>query len=589
MIGLINKIKNNKLLIVILILIIILGILLVSKITFAYLERMESKAGITTGEIDSGEERLYFTNDEDLSLTASVDNFSSLDKNLSASVYPKVTLIANPVTKNSTSKYIVGIIIKNNTFTYSQENNAELILTITGPDNTASDDNIIRTSADNKLEFKTIENTKNGKVEGFDVTNKKGIFNIVVDQEITSTDDTVGEVQEWTFTLTFINYEFDQSVNETATFIADIVMQEEKMPTSLVDACSADEAVGECVQKLVAKYDYDMTNIVYHNTLNATEKKIPNAEKVAGDDSYRYVGDNPNNYVCFGPACSNEGTDPNYKNLYRIIGFFKNEDDTSDDYGNYEMKIIKADLATKEDLGEGTYPESAYRSNGSTSSYLSTYKGKLTNFGNYAWNDTAGTSSDNNNVNMWAASNLNTKNLNGTYYNAIDGTYKSMVVEHKWEVGVAWSSGDAKSVFDYELGSNKLNAESNYCYTQGNTTDTRLCSGENDLTYKASVGLMYMSDYMYGTLPDYWSETAVNYNKDDVKNNDWLYLGVNEWTISRYENRAYSTRDVNATGSANYADDVYAGRSVRPVLYLSSNVKITGGSGTDSDPYKLAM
>ena len=38
----------------------------------------------------------------------------------------------------------------------------------------------------------------------------------------------------------------------------------------------------------------------------------------AGDNSYRYAGANPNNYVCFG---STANTCPS-KNLYRIIGVF---------------------------------------------------------------------------------------------------------------------------------------------------------------------------------------------------------------------------------------------------------------------------
>ena len=41
-----------------------------------------------------------------------------------------------------------------------------------------------------------------------------------------------------------------------------------------------------------------------------------NANQEAGDNSYRFSGANPNNYVCFG---SDEGTCP-ADNIYRIIG-----------------------------------------------------------------------------------------------------------------------------------------------------------------------------------------------------------------------------------------------------------------------------
>ena len=43
-----------------------------------------------------------------------------------------------------------------------------------------------------------------------------------------------------------------------------------------------------------------------------------NADREAEDNSYRYTGANPYNYVCFG---SDEATCPN-DNLYRIIGIF---------------------------------------------------------------------------------------------------------------------------------------------------------------------------------------------------------------------------------------------------------------------------
>ena len=60
-----------------------------------------------------------------------------------------------------------------------------------------------------------------------------------------------------------------------------------------------------------------------------------------GDNSYRYAGANPNNYVCFG---SDATTCPD-DNLYRIIGVI-----------NDKIKLIKATFATKEELGtSGAY------------------------------------------------------------------------------------------------------------------------------------------------------------------------------------------------------------------------------------------
>ena len=53
-------------------------------------------------------------------------------------------------------------------------------------------------------------------------------------------------------------------------------------------------------------------DIYYHNSSLANG---------AGDNSYRYAGANPNNYVCFGSDATTCPED----NLYRIIGVFNNQ------------------------------------------------------------------------------------------------------------------------------------------------------------------------------------------------------------------------------------------------------------------------
>ena len=52
------------------------------------------------------------------------------------------------------------------------------------------------------------------------------------------------------------------------------------------------------------------------------------------DNSFRYSGSDPKNYVCFG----NDDDPCNSDFLYRIIGFFDDDQD-----GNYNMKLIQAE------------------------------------------------------------------------------------------------------------------------------------------------------------------------------------------------------------------------------------------------------
>lgn len=97
-------------------------------------------------------------------------------------------------------------------------------------------------------------------------------------------------------------------------------------------------------------------NSIYYHDSNLTNG--------AGDNSYRYAGSDPDNYVCFG---SDESTCPN-DNLYRIIGVFNNQ-----------IKLIKYDYANSNLLGtDGEYSGYTYLK----SSY-SKYKGSLTSVDRY--------------------------------------------------------------------------------------------------------------------------------------------------------------------------------------------------------------
>ena len=120
----------------------------------------------------------------------------------------------------------------------------------------------------------------------------------------------------------------------------------------------------------------------------------------AADNSYRYAGANPNNYVCFG---SNANTCPS-DNLYRIIGVFGNQ-----------VKLTKN-----------------------------------TSIGNYYWSG-----SSTNRGNTWSSSTLNTSTLNGTYLNNLGSAWSNLIANHSWKVGGMSqnTSATAKQYYDKEIGS----------------------------------------------------------------------------------------------------------------------------------------
>ena len=98
---------------------------------------------------------------------------------------------------------------------------------------------------------------------------------------------------------------------------------------------------------------------------------------------------------------------------------------------------------------------------------------------------------------------------------------------------------------------------------------------------------MYLSDYGYSADQN-CEHILEDYDAFDCTNNNWLYLGDDEWTLSQIALDYYSAVVISSDGGLTLlmqVDWVYA---VRPVLYLSSDVMITGGSGTSSDPYILS-
>ena len=104
-------------------------------------------------------------------------------------------------------------------------------------------------------------------------------------------------------------------------------------------------------------------------------------------------------------------------------------------------------------------------------------------------------------------------------------------------------------------------------------------------TYSAKIGLMYVSDYGFAASPSYWTTNMSSYS--NARNNNWMYMGLYEWTISRYSSNssnAYRVYDSGGLARGNVYNDYYA---VRPVFYLTSSITYNRGSGTTADPVRI--
>ena len=163
--------------------------------------------------------------------------------------------------------------------------------------------------------------------------------------------------------------------------------------------------------------------------------------------------------------------------------------------------------------------------------------------------------------NTWSSSSLNTY-LNGEYLTSL-GTLAKKIATTTWKVGggsITYLYDVPKTAYQYEVGSS------------ASTT-----------TYDAKIGLMYLSDYGFAADQSGWTTKLSSYNSNTSKN--WLYLGSEEWTISRYSGYAFYAFRVYS-GYAVYIDVIYS-HAARPSFNLESSVKYVSGSGSMSDPMRV--
>ena len=291
-------------------------------------------------------------------------------------------------------------------------------------------------------------------------------------------------------------------------------------------------------------------SIYYHNS---------SLENGAGDNSYRYAGANPNNFVCFGSDASPCPID----NLYRIIGVFGENYHGAN--GKQLVKLIKYDYMTTDELGtDGDYSQT-YKEWGMDSTYKGTY-GDGERIGVYYWNYKATGSA----TNTWSTSLLNKTNLNTNFINNIGTTWANKIATVTWKVGGnTWANIGTKT--------------SSVAYTNEITNPVTTNTTDNATTYSAKIGLMYVSDYGFAASPDAWTLTMSSYNNTTATNNNWMYMGLYEWTISRNAGSSDYAFSVDYDGYVNsyYVDDSYG---VRASFNLESSVSYVSGSGSMSDP-----
>lgn len=314
----------------------------------------------------------------------------------------------------------------------------------------------------------------------------------------------------------------------------------------------------------VEKWGLLVNNLSKRTKCNVYFKKYLIADKIielaqsdtvnfANDDpdgNIRYIGANPNNYVYFN--CSDYANQSdNTCEKWRIIGLFNN--------------ITKSD-GTKENLVKIVKSDS---------------------IGTIAW--------DENLSGYWANATLQ-QNLNsGTYYTTTlkNDVTRSKIENVMWNLGASSTTTDvtAKMFYERERSANTNNDEIS--------------------AWTGKVGLIYASDYGYatsgGTIANRATclQTALNNWKNsdvsDCKDNNYLYKSSQVQWLLNFGN-GDRVLNIDIKGKVGYTA-AFTGKyhvelaitfdnqnvNVYPSLYLKSNISISAGTGSSSDPYQLSI
>ncbi|MBD9098639.1 hypothetical protein EGP98_03425 [bacterium] len=320
-------------------------------------------------------------------------------------------------------------------------------------------------------------------------------------------------------------------------------------------------------ENLVAKANPETLD---YNTATADQKNqmwtFPHeaTEQLKATTDYRYIGANPNNYVKFNDE------------LWRIIGVFDVDDGTgkiekrmkiirNESIGNYSWDNKNTSNGAETDYGKNNWSDARLNYLLNSGHESETYGGSL------YWNRKSGI------CHYGSGDAITSCNFTST---GLTDEAKSMIGDAKWYLGGISTSED-------------LTLPMFYTRERGTT----VYNNSSSTNWTGKVGLMYPSDYGYATSGGNSTNRASCMEKElyrwndssysDCKKNDWLYnSSQKQWTMSPRTNDSRTVSYVYKAGQVSN-DYAYDANAVRPVVHLKSTIKITGGTGSSTDPFIL--
>ena len=301
--------------------------------------------------------------------------------------------------------------------------------------------------------------------------------------------------------------------------------------------------------------NHELTISEYIADLDLTKNGLEVDETT--DKNIRYVGANPKNYLKF-----------NDDEIWRIVGVFNNI--TSIDEKSKEKKESLVKIVRDESLGD------------------------------YSWDSSESSTNNGYGVNEWSQADLMTE-LNTDYINSnptsnttlwFNGSNNSKNGTYDYGKNIKSKSIDKIANVRWNTNSPSFGTSALNSYNQERSTTLINTPSDNVPrfnTWDGKIALIYPSDYGYASTNEACrdSMSSKTNNVFNCKNENWLFNGANQWTLSPHSSSAkYYVFFVNLVSQVSY-DLPYYPINVRPALFLKSDVIILSGTGTSDNPYIL--
>ena len=219
--------ENKKTKIISIVSLIALAITLITA-TYAYFAAQTGAGAATDIKINANTTDVFtFETGSAISISLNQENFASGTGNQSGTTYAKAMLTANNKTNTATGHYYLYLNIKSNSFVYSQDSSKpEILLKITDKNGVE-----VKPTLEG-LEYKTITDGKGVSQSGYDITTYNDVLPIYENKEITTTSSIE---EQWNISITFINYDFNQSANAGKSLSATLMIQKSELEYTLGD------------------------------------------------------------------------------------------------------------------------------------------------------------------------------------------------------------------------------------------------------------------------------------------------------------------------------------------------------------------